>query len=59
MSNLDSWMPNNEEYLAKALAWLRWRLCEFAQLPDTEIAEVTEKPTTEGVNPLPALILLL
>ncbi|MEH1895747.1 MAG: ATP-binding protein [Nostoc sp.] len=58
MSNLDSWMPNNEEYLAKALAWLRWRLCEFAQLPDTEIAEITEKPTAEGMNPLPALILL-
>ncbi|MHC5939140.1 ATP-binding protein [Nostoc sp.] len=58
MSNLDSWMPNNEEYLAKALAWLRWRLRKFAQLPDTEIAEVTEKPTAEGMNPLPALILL-
>ncbi|MEH1916635.1 ATP-binding protein [Nostoc sp.] len=58
MSNLDSWMPNNEEYLAKALAWLRWRLRKFAQLPDTEIAEVTEKLTTEGMNPLPALILL-
>ncbi|MEH2273103.1 MAG: ATP-binding protein [Nostoc sp.] len=58
MSNLDFWMPNNEEYLAKALAWLRWRLRKFAQLPDTEIAEVTEKPTAEGMNPLPALILL-
>ncbi|MEH2352902.1 ATP-binding protein [Nostoc sp.] len=58
MSNLDSWMPNNEEYLAKALAWLRWRLRKFAQLPATEIAEVTEKPTAEGMNPLPALILL-
>jgi ATP-dependent 26S proteasome regulatory subunit len=58
MSNLDSWMPNNEEYLAKLLAWLRWRLRKFAQLPDTEIAEVTEKPTAEGMNPLPALILL-
>ncbi|MEH2090295.1 ATP-binding protein [Nostoc sp.] len=58
MSNLDSWMPNNEEYLAKALAWLRWCLRKFAQLPDTEIAEVTEKPTAEGMNPLPALILL-
>ncbi|MEH1794010.1 ATP-binding protein [Nostoc sp.] len=58
MSNLDSWMPNNEEYLAKALAWLRWSLRKFAQLPDTEIAEVTEKPTAEGMNPLPALILL-
>ncbi|MEH1951246.1 MAG: ATP-binding protein [Nostoc sp.] len=58
MSNLDSWMPNNEEYLAKALAWLRWRLRKFAQLSDTEIAEVTEKPTAEGMNPLPALILL-
>jgi len=58
MSNLDSWMPNNEEYLAKALTWLRWRLRKFAQLPDTEIAGITEKPTAEGVNPLPALILL-
>ncbi|OYE02931.1 ATP-binding protein [Nostoc sp. 'Peltigera membranacea cyanobiont' 232] len=58
MSNLDSWMPNNEEYLANALAWLRWRLRKFAQLPDTEIADVTEKPTAEEMNPLPALLLL-
>ncbi|MBN3947596.1 MAG: ATP-binding protein [Nostoc sp. NMS7] len=58
MSNLDSWMPNNEGYLANALAWLCWRLCEFAQLADSEIAEITEKPRTEGMNPLPALILL-
>ncbi|MEH2372450.1 ATP-binding protein [Nostoc sp.] len=58
MNNLDSWMANNEEYLANALAWLRWRLYQFAQLPATEIAEVTEKPITEGMNPPPALILL-
>ena len=58
MNNLDDWMENNDEYLAKALAWLRWRLSQFAQLPETEMPEETEKPTAEGVNPPPALILL-
>lgn len=58
MINLDSWMPNNQEYLANVLAWLRWRLYQFAQLPDTEIAKVTEKPMAEGMNLSPALLLL-
>ncbi|MEH1901576.1 MAG: ATP-binding protein [Nostoc sp.] len=58
MSKLDSWIANNEEYLANAMAWLRWRLCEFAQLPDIEKLKVTEMATTEGMNPPPALVLL-
>ncbi|MEH2008521.1 ATP-binding protein [Nostoc sp.] len=58
MSKLDSWIANNEEYLANAMAWLRWRLCEFAQLPDIEKPKVTEMATTEGMNPPPALVLL-
>ncbi|MDF5738885.1 MULTISPECIES: ATP-binding protein [unclassified Nostoc] len=58
MSKLDSWIANNEEYLANAMAWLRWRLCEFAQLPDIEKLKVTEMAMTEGMNPLPALVLL-
>jgi hypothetical protein len=58
MNNLDFWIANNEEYLENALAWLRWRLCEFLQLPDIEISKITEKPTVEGMNPLPALVLL-
>ncbi|MEA5621541.1 ATP-binding protein [Nostoc sp. UHCC 0251] len=58
MNNLDAWMQNNEEYLANALAWLRWRLYQFAHLTETEIPEVTEKPTAEEMNSPPALILL-
>ncbi|MEH1770890.1 MAG: ATP-binding protein [Nostoc sp.] len=58
MNNLDSWRANNEEYLANELAWLRWRLSEFAQLPDIEKPKVTEMAIVEGMNPPPALLLL-
>ncbi|MEH1926899.1 ATP-binding protein [Nostoc sp.] len=58
MNNLDSWRANNEEYLANAMAWLRWRLCEFAQLPDIEKPKVTEMTTAAGMNPSAALLLL-
>ncbi|MBN3925377.1 ATP-binding protein [Nostoc sp. NMS4] len=58
MNNLDLWIANNEEYLANALAWLRWRLCELAKLPDIEKPKITEMTTAEGINPPPALILL-
>ena len=58
MSNLYFWIANNEEYLANAMAWLRWRLCEFAQLPDIEKPKVTEMAMAEGMNPPPALLLL-
>ena len=58
MNNPYNWMENNDEYLAKALAWLRWRLSQFAQLPETEMPEETQKPTVEEINPPPALILL-
>ncbi len=58
MNNLDSWMANNEEYLANALAWLRWRLCEFARLSDSEKPKVTEMAMVEEMNPPPALRLL-
>ncbi|MEH2362944.1 ATP-binding protein [Nostoc sp.] len=58
MNNLDSWRANNEEYLANELAWLRWRLSEFAQLPDIEKPKVTEMAIVEGMNPSTALVLL-
>ncbi|MBD2729686.1 ATP-binding protein [Nostoc sp. FACHB-892] len=58
MNNLDCWIANNEEYLANAMAWLRWRLCELAQLPDIEKPKVTEMAMAEGMNPPPALLLL-
>ncbi|WP_445627619.1 ATP-binding protein [Nostoc sp. DSM 114167] len=58
MNNLDLWIANNEEYLANALAWLRWRLCELAQLPDIEKPKVIEMAMAEGMNPPPALLLL-
>uniref|UniRef100_UPI0035C98E36 ATP-binding protein n=2 Tax=Nostoc TaxID=1177 RepID=UPI0035C98E36 len=58
MNNLDSWRANNEEYLANAMAWLRWRLCEFAQLPDIEKPKVTEITTAAGMNPSAALLVL-
>lgn len=59
MNNLDCWRADNEEYLANAMAWLRWRLCELAQLPDIEKPTVTEMTTAEGMNPPPALLLLV
>ncbi|WP_375506026.1 ATP-binding protein [uncultured Nostoc sp.] len=58
MNNLDCWIANNEEYLANAMAWLRWRLCELAQLPDIEKPKVTEMAMAEGMNPPPVLLLL-
>ncbi|MEH1800130.1 MAG: ATP-binding protein [Nostoc sp.] len=58
MNNLDSWRANNEEYLANELAWLRWRLSEFAHLPDIEKPKVTEMAIVEGMNPSTALVLL-
>lgn len=58
MNNLDSWRANNEEYLANELAWLRWRLSEFAQLPDIEKPKVTEMAIVEGMNTSTALVLL-
>ena len=58
MNDINNWLQQNQEYLGKALSWLRWRLCEMAQLPDAQMPEVTEMPTGEGMNPPPALILL-
>ncbi|MBH8578149.1 ATP-binding protein [Nostocaceae cyanobacterium CENA369] len=58
MNNLDSWIANNEEYLANALAWLRWRLCELAQLPDIEKPKVTEITITRNIHPSPAISFL-
>lgn len=58
MNEINNWLQQNQEYLGKALSWLRGRLYEMAQLPDVEIPEVAEMPTGEGMNPPPALIIL-
>jgi ATP-dependent 26S proteasome regulatory subunit len=57
MNNINNWLQQNQEYLSKALSWLRSRLYEIAELPDVDLSEVTEMPTGEGMNPPPALIL--
>ena len=58
MNEMNNWLQQNQEYLGKALSWLRGRLYEMAKLPDVEMPEMTEMPTGEGMNPPPALILL-
>jgi ATPase family associated with various cellular activities (AAA) len=58
MNEMNNWLQQNQEYLGKALSWLRGRLYEMAKLPDVEMPEVREFPTGEGMNPPPALILL-
>ncbi|MDZ8188800.1 MAG: ATP-binding protein [Nostoc sp. ChiSLP02] len=59
MNNLYFWIANNEEYLANAMAWLRWRLCESTELSDIEKpAKVTEIAIVEEMHPPPALLLL-
>jgi len=48
MNNLDLWQKNNEEYLAKALVWLR--LCLKRQAEQGQVAQSVPSPVQESAS---------